>query len=321
MLRTSLAACLLILSGLPVSRSLDAAPVYAHDPVLVREGSFYYLFSTGQGIPVKRSRDLATWEFLPPVFSTRPAWVIKELPGATGDFWAPDLSFRGGTWFLYYSASSFGTNHSRIALATNATLDPSRPDFGWKDRGLVLASDPPDDWNAIDPALAIDDAGRWHLAFGSFWTGIKQVELDPSTGKPFVERPPLTPLAQRPGVANDPVEAPFVSAYGGFWYLWVSFDYCCRGVRSDYKIAVGRSRQITGPYVDREGRDMRDGGGTVVLQGYGDVHGPGHCSVFQDGERELLVHHAYDGKRGGVAVLQVRPIRWADDWPEIGDPL
>ena len=321
MLRSSLVVSAWILSALLLPRLAAATPVYAHDPVIVREGSYFYLFSTGQGIPVKRSRDLAAWEFLPPVFSTRPAWLLKDLPGATGDFWAPDLSFHDGTWYLYYSASSFGSNRSRIALATNSTLDPSRLDFKWVDRGLVIASDPPDDWNAIDPALAVDDAGRWHLAFGSFWTGIKQVDLDPSTGKPFVERPALTALAERPGVPNDPVEAPFVSAHGGYWYLWVSFDYCCRGVQSDYKIAVGRSRQVTGPYVDKEGRDMRDGGGTIVLQGYGNVRGPGHCSVLADGERELLVHHAYDGRRGGVAVLQVRPIRWDDDWPGVGEPL
>ena len=275
----------------------------------------------GREFPVKRSRDLVTWEFLPPVFSARPPWVVKEVPGSTGDFWAPDVSFHDGAWYMYYCASSFGSNHSRIALATNTTLDPSRPDFKWIDRGRVVASDPPDDWNAIDPALTVDEAGRWHLTFGSFWTGIKQVELDPMTGKPFVDRPPLVSLAQRPAVPDDPVEAPFISAHGGFWYLWVSFDYCCRGVRSDYKIAVGRSRRVTGPYLDRDGRDMREGGGSVVLQGYEDFHGPGNCSVLRDEEKEFLVHHAYDGKRGGVAVLQVRPIRWENDWPEIGEPL
>jgi arabinan endo-1,5-alpha-L-arabinosidase len=307
--------------GFMAPQALSATPVYAHDPVIAREGPFYYLFSTGQGIPVKRSRDLVTWEFLHPVFSARPSWLVEELPSATGDFWAPDVSFHGGTWYLYYCASSFGINRSRIAFATNTTLDPSRPDFKWIDHGGVIASDPGDDWNAIDPALTVDEAGKWHLTFGSFWTGIKQVDLDPGTGKPFAERPALSTLAQRPGVPNDPVEAPFISGHGGFWYLWVSFDYCCRGAQSDYKIAVGRSRQITGPYLDRDGREMREGGGTVVLQGYGDVHGPGHCSVLRDGEKDFLVHHAYDGRRGGVAVLQVRPLAWEDDWPVAGDPL
>jgi arabinan endo-1,5-alpha-L-arabinosidase len=312
------AVCVLCFAG---PQPLAAAPAYAHDPVIAREGSFYYLFSTGQGIPVSRSRDLLTWDFLPPVFLKRPAWLREEMPESAADFWAPDVSFHDGSWYLYYAASTFGRNRSRIALATNPTLDPSRADFTWTDRGSVIGSDTGDDWNAIDPALTVDEQGKWHLTFGSFWTGIKQVELDPSTGKPSTPRPPMVSLAQRPGVPNDPIEAPFISRHANFWYLWVSFDYCCRALQSDYKIAVGRSRAITGPYTDREGRDMREGGGTVVVQGEGDIHGPGHCAVLRDGDRELLVHHAYDGKRHGAAVLQLRPISWEDDWPIIGPPL
>jgi arabinan endo-1,5-alpha-L-arabinosidase len=286
MLKLGPAICLL---RLLVPRGLCATPVCAHDPVIVREFSFFYLFSTGQGILAKRSRDLVTWEFLPPVFSSRPAWAVKELPGSTADFWAPDVSFHDGTWYLYYCASSFGSNRSRIALATNSTLDPSRPDFKWIDRGMAIASDPPDDWNAFDPALTVDGAGRWHLTFGSFWTGIKQADLDPGTGKPFVERPPLALLSQRPGVPKQDRRGPLAADRGAV-------------PRQGWKRHAGRGRF---------GRPA----------GVRDVHGPGHCCVLRDGEKKLLVHCAYDGKRGGVADLHVRPIRWQNDWPEIGEPM
>ena len=102
----------------------------------------------------------------------------------------------------------------------------------------------------------------------------------------------------------------------------MSFDFCCRGIRSDYKIAVRRSPKITGPYADRDGKPMLDGGGTIVLQGSGNVHGPGHNAALHDGEKDWLVHHMYDGTRGGMAVLQVRPLSWGDDgWPVAGPPL
>jgi arabinan endo-1,5-alpha-L-arabinosidase len=311
----------LLILCLLAPRELSAAPAYAHDPFIAREGAYYYLFSTGAGIPVSRSRDLHEWQDLAPVFPSVPSW-LRGLKGFVGGYWAPEVSYHGGQWYLYYAASTFGRNESRIGLATTSTLDPGAAGFGWVDRGEVIASHPGDDWNAIDPSLAVDGAGRWYLTFGSFWTGIKQVELDPSTGKPAAAPPVLRSLARRaPDVPDDPIEAPFLSEHDGFWYLWVSIDYCCQRTLSTYKVAVGRSRDVTGPFVDEQGRDMRDGGGTVVLQSYGDVHGPGACSVLRDGERDLLVHHMYDGARGGLSVLQVRPIRWENGWPTIGDPL
>jgi arabinan endo-1,5-alpha-L-arabinosidase len=302
---------------------VNAAPAYAHDPVITKEGSYYYLFSTGQGIPVRRSQDLRSWESLPPVFPTSLPWASALVPGFAGDFWAPDISFHEGTWYLYYSVSTFGINRSCIGLATNTTLDRTRPEYKWIDRGVVIGSVPRrDDWNAIDPNLVTGDGGGWYLVFGSFWSGIKTVRLDPSTGKPAEAMPAILSLARRPGVLHDPIEAPFIQRRNAFYYLYVSFDYCCRGTRSDYKVAVGRSRQIEGPYVDQDGRSMLEGGGSIILHGSGDVHGPGHCSVLDVDGREVLVHHMYDGRRGGVAVLQLRPIAWtADDWPQVGPPM
>jgi len=318
-----LLAPLLGIAGLLFPVPATCSPAYAHDPQIIREGALYYLFSTGQGIPVHRSRDLAAWESIGPVFSTTPAWTRQEVPGFAGNMWAPSISRQGGTYYLYYSVSTFGSNASCIGLATNTTLDPSLSSFKWEDRGLVVSSKPGrDDWNAIDGGLAVDSGGGWHLTFGSFWTGIKQIALDPGSGKPLRDPPEVLSLARRPLTPDDAIEAPFVFARGGWYYLFVSFDHCCRGAQSDYKIAVGRSREISGPYVDTGGVPMLQGGGTIVLQGSGDLHGPGHCSVAEDEGRELLVHHAYDGKRGGVAILQIRPISWTDDgWPRVGEPI
>ena len=300
-----------------------APPAYAHDPSLIREGDYYYLFATGQGIPVQRSRNLKTWEDLPAVFRDMPEWMGKEVPGYGGNLWAPDISFHGGTYYLYYAVSTFGSNRSCIGLATNTTLDPRNSAFKWMDQGKVIESSPgKNNWNAIDPALSVEAEGKWYLTFGSFWEGIKMIAIDPGRGIALHDPPDIISLARRPGVEYDPIEAPFIYRRGDFFYLFVSFDFCCRGIQSDYKVAVGRSPAITGPYVDEKGTLMSEGGGSVVLESYDDVHGPGHCSVLQDGDRTLLVHHMYDGKRGGVAVLQVRPITWsADGWPEIGQPL
>ncbi len=313
-------ACML-LGAVPMT--LHAAPAYAHDPVMIREGEYLYLFATGQGITVQRTRDLKTWEYLSSVFSALPGWMAKEVPGFDGSLWAPDISLHGGIYYIYYSISTFGNNRSCIGLATNTTLDPQSPAFKWVDTGKVIDSTPGrDNWNAIDPALAVDAEGRWYLAFGSFWDGIKMIGIEPGRGKALRDPPEIISLARRPGVKDDPIEASYIYRHNDFYYLFVSFDFCCRGTRSTYKVAVGRSRLITGPYMDEKGIPMNEGGGSIVLAGYDDVHGPGHCSVLREGDRDLLVHHMYDGKRGGIAVLQLRPITWsADGWPEIGQPL
>jgi arabinan endo-1,5-alpha-L-arabinosidase len=302
---------------------VPALPTPAHDPAIIKEGDWYYLFTTGPGITVQRSRDLVTWLVVGQVFRDLPTWMYDEVPRFDGTIWAPDISFVKGRYLLFYAVSSFGSNQSVIGLATNATLDPKSPSFRWVDHGKVIGSLPgKDDWNAIDPNLAWDEAGRYYLVFGSFWDGIKMAAIDPDTGKLLQDPPELISLARRPGVTYDPIEAPFIFRHAGMYYLFVSFDFCCRGINSNYKIAVGRSSSITGPYADRDGKPMTEGGGTIVLHSYDDVHGPGHNAALHDGQHDWLVHHMYDGTRGGMAVLQVRPITWtADGWPTAGPPL
>ncbi len=303
--------------------SVQGAPPYVHDPCIIRQAKYYYLFSTAQGIAIKRSLDLLQWETMAPAFAVTPKWVYEEIPDFNGSLWAPDVSFVNGRYYLYYSASTFGKNRSCIGLAVNDTLDPTDPRYGWQDLGKVIESFPGRDfWNAIDPNLIVAADGRWHLSFGSFWGGIKMIEIDPETGKPFSDTPDLRTLAYRPGVPDDPIEAPFIIRKGAFYYLFVSFDFCCRGIRSTYKIAVGRSTRVTGPYTDRQGIDLAQGGGTVILEGSGDDHGPGHNAVLQEAGKDWFVYHAYDGNRGGLAVLRIRPLVWTEDgWPRVKEPL
>ena len=292
-----------------------------HDPCLIRQGDVYYLFSTGRGVPIKTSKDLLRWDDAGRVFPDGlPEWAGREVPRARS-VWAPDISFFEGEYHLYYSVSTFGSQRSCIGLATNKTLDASSENYRWIDRGEVVDSRPGrDDFNAIDPNLAIDETGSAWLSFGSFWGGIKMVKIDPKTGlRPAGDRE-VRALASRP--RPDAIEAPFLVRKGDWYYLFVSFDYCCRGARSDYNIVVGRSKEMGGPYQDRDGTPMTEGGGTPVLAGQGRVRGPGHNAVLLRPEGDLLVHHYYDADEGGMVKLQVRPLTWSDNgWPIAGEPL
>ncbi len=314
--------CTLLFSVFCVHRSSNADPPAVHDPVIIKQGEYYYLFSTSHGILIKRSRDLITWDYIGPALQPPPKWASEQVPKFDGNIWAPDISYVKGKYYLYYSISSFGENRSRIGLAVNKTLDPNDPNYAWEDRGPVVASEPHNDYNAIDPNLARDAEGRYWLSFGSFWSGIKLVEVDPATGAPLSNPPKLISLASRPGVQYNPIEAPFIIAKNGYYYLFVSFDFCCQGLQSTYKIAVGRAKKITGPYLDRDGKDMLAGGGTIVLKGSADYAAVGHNAVLQEGDKDWLVFHAYSVKLGGTAVLQIRPILWTNDgWPTAGKPL
>ena len=300
-----------------------------HDPVMIRQGGFYYVFHTSRrgGIDIKRSPDLLHWKVAGKVFEQLPAWMGKLVPGVRG-LWAPDISFHNGKYYLYYAGSRFGANDSFIGLATNATLDPADPKYQWIDEGLVLRSQSGrDDFNAIDPNAVYDEQGGMWLVFGSFFSGIKLLRLDAKTGKPAENPPKITTLAWRPA-APHAIEAPFIVKKNDFHYLFVSFDFCARGEKSDYNIRVGRSKKLTGPYLDREGREMKAGGGTIVLQSEGNVRGPGHCGLLMnDRGTDWLVHHFYDARvewrRGmkGLPTLQVRPIVWTKDgWPQAVAP-
>jgi arabinan endo-1,5-alpha-L-arabinosidase len=262
------------------------------------------------------------------VFTELPEWIRNESPG-TKELWAPDISYFDGVYHLYYAYSLFGKNTSGIALATNKALDPTSPDYKWVDQGLVLRSGLGDDFNAIDPNLVMDASGKTWLAFGSFWSGIKMRRIDRATGKLSVKDRHLYALASRERPADAPVgtpalppnweaiEAPFIIRHGDFYYLFVSWDLCCRGTKSTYRTMVGRSRSVTGPYVDATGRPMLDGGGTQVLVGNQRWLGPGGESLYVGRDQTIMVFHAYDVETGRPA-LQVSTVGWKNGWPKVG---
>ena len=316
--------------GRTASTGSTGAPadyVFVHDPSMAREGGTYYLFSTGDpagvigngNIQIRTSRDLRHWTYTGTVFAGKPAWITAAL-GSIPNLWAPDISYFGGLWHLYYAGSSFGSNNSVIGLATTPTLDPDSPRYHWTDDGQVFRSTTADDYNAIDPSLVTAASGTRWLVFGSYWSGIKLFQLDTSTGKPASASPTLYSLAQRP--APDALEGAGITYHDGYYYLFVSFDTCCAGISSTYRIMAGRSASVTGPYVDPGGTSMMNDGGMEVQGSDEGMIGPGSSSIFTGGSRPYLVYHYYDAFHGGDPWVQVRPLIWTSDgWPVTGAPL
>lgn len=298
-----------------------------HDPVMAFENGTYHLFATGQGIQHLTSHDRKTWHVSrQPLMTVMPQWTHDSVAGFRQHVWAPDVFKWHGRWWLAYSCSTFGKNNSAIGLLSA----PSLASAIWDDEGCVIASrEKRDNWNAIDPNFVVDDADKPWMVFGSFWDGIQLVPLDSTL---HVQRgcKPVT-IARRyaPGTQTkmvnptsrfagpDAIEAPFVFRHDGYYYLFVSWDYCCRGMKSNYRVAVGRSKAVSGPYVDREGRDMLYGGGTVIIEGdKKQFEATGHCAAYSFADGDVFICHGYSIAHGGASVLVQRKIEWdKDGWP------
>jgi arabinan endo-1,5-alpha-L-arabinosidase len=272
------------------------------------------------------STDLVTWKKEKSVFDAPPAWAVEAVAGFKGHIWAPDISFHNGEYYLYYSISAFGKNTSCIGLATNKSLNPVDKDFKWTDHGKVIESIPGRDlWNAIDPNLVVDYQERPWLTFGSFWSGMKLVRLNDNRREPALPQEWYT-VSKRPRdfrvedrePGEGAVEAPFIFKKNGLYYLFVSFDFCCRGANSNYKVMVGRADKITGPYRDKNGNRMDEGGGSLVVEGNKDWAGVGHNSVYNFDGQDYLVFHAYDVSDNGKPKLKIEKLNWDETgWPVI----
>lgn len=286
-----------------------------HDPsTIMRDGNRYWVFHTGRGGPSKFSTDLRHWTMGPKIFAEPPAWWREAVPENKGDLWAPDIIRLGQRFALYYSVSSFGKNTSAIGLATNVTLDPSRPDYKWRDEGIILQSSQTDDFNAIDPALIRDEKQQLWLSFGSFWSGIKLVELDAQSGKRLTGAPLYSIAAPPPG--TPAIEAPYLFRQGNYFYLFVNWGFCCRGINSTYEVRLGRSRTVTGPYLDKEGRDLNQGGGSLFLARQGRFIGPGHIGILPDNDTSWCSYHFYDENNEGRPALMIRRLFGGEQsWP------
>lgn len=300
----------------------DAQNPNVHDPVMAYENGKYYIFATGNGIQVMSSTDMKTWSPEKPVFDKAPQWATELIKGYWGHTWAPDIIYANGMWHLYYSCSTFGKNTSAIGLTVNKTLDPKSPDFKWEDRGLVISSEGgKNNWNAIDPNIIIDKKGTPWLNWGSFWDGIQLVKLQKDMQTPTSDK--SITISRRHDIrkskrGGNPVEAPFIIKRGKYFYLLVSFDYCCKGLQSNYKVAVGRSKKIEGPYKDKEGNLMEYGGGTIIAGPNEEYAGIGHCSAYEFNEKWYIVAHAYSKKHNGASKLYIKEMEFdKDGWPII----
>ena len=310
-----------------------------HDPVMAYEDSTYYLFATGMGIQQMTSKDRHSWTVLrEPVMTVIPQWAHDSVPGFTQHVWAPDIIRWRGRWWMAYSCSTFGRNGSAIGLLSARSL--SYPI--WNDEGCIVTSrEDRDNWNAIDPNFVIDDQDQPWLVWGSFWDGIQLARLDttmhiakgekPRTiarrynlnskdakaALPIIPNPPKNPTSDFAG--PNAIEAPFIFKHDGWYYLFVSWDYCCQGSKSNYRVAVGRSRTVDGPYLDRKGIDMRYGGGNHFLEGdKTNYEAAGHCAVYHLDNQDIFICHGYSVAQQGASVLIQRPIRWTEDnWPEL----
>jgi arabinan endo-1,5-alpha-L-arabinosidase len=272
---------------------------FIHDPSTIVEcNGKYYTFGTGGGGLI--SEDGWTWN----------GGGVRPGGGA-----APDAIKIGNRYLVVYGATGGGGGHKgAIFTMWNKTLDPKSPDFKYSEPVIVATSDGYEDNDAIDPGLMLDPTtGRLWLTYGTYFGFIRIVELDPKTGN----------LVK----GNKPVdiaivcEATVLIYRDGWYYLLATHGSCCDGANSTYNIVVGRSKKITGPYMDNVGRTMLEGGGKMVLASGGRLIGPGHFGhmVLSDGVEKMSCHYEADLDQGGRSVLGIRPLLWKDGWPVAGN--
>ncbi len=317
LLSVAVVTAALLLTSSPV-RAVDG-DVRLHDPsTIIQAGGKFYVYGTGNGLPAFVSDDGWTWR--------RAGQVMQAVPGGRpgpevvakggNNTWAPDIVRSGDRYFLYYSAP--GTQpKSAIGLLVGRTLDPASPDYKWEDAGPVVWSDGIEDCNAIDPGVFRDPAnGTLWLTYGSYFGYIRLVQLDPQTGKRLhAERKPFD-------IAINS-EASIMIFRDGWYYLLVTHGSCCAGASSSYNIRMGRSRKVTGPFLDNMGIDMLQGGGKLFAGASGRNIGPGHFGLLElgGGVEKFSLHYEAALDRGGVSVLDIRPLLWRDGWPVAGENL
>jgi hypothetical protein len=314
-------ACLLLLFG--GTCRLYASPpnlrgsLGIHDPsAIIKCGGRYYVFGTGQGISSKSSADKTYWVTGPNVFATSPAWTTSAVPGFTGDFWAPDITYFNGQYHLYYAVSTFGSQVSGIGLVTNPTLDPTDPAYLWTDQGEVVQSGSSVNYNAIDPCVTFDASSNLWMSFGSFWTGIKLIQLDPVTGMASSTNKTVYAIANDNAGSGDPIEASYLYHRGNYYYLFANWGSCCSGITSTYNIRVGRGTNVTGPFLDQNGINMNSSGGTLFLGTTGKFIAPGQVGIFSENGTDYFGYHYLDANNNGTPTFDLEPFSWTGDgWP------
>lgn len=282
--------------------------IYGNDPSALFDGNKLWIVSGGAGVEVRTTTDLANVQEATRIFAEAPSWVGDAVPDAQG-IWSPELAYFGGIYHLYYAVSTLGSSRSCIGHATTDRLDIASE---WLDSGPVVCTAASDDFNAIDPNVLQTPDGKIWLAFGSFSSGIKLVQLDAAGARTISE--PLS-VAARPDDGGA-LQAAALAQHGDFYYLFVSF-----GAGMSHRLMVGRANAVQGPYIDRTGRALLEGGGAPLLEPSSRFVGAGSNDVFPIGERSYNVFHAYDEADAGRAKLRLASLTWdTEGWPISGGP-
>lgn len=290
----------------------------AADPTVIRTDEGFYLYATQTNsywIPIYFSKDLVNWEFKRSAFrkATRPTEDV--LPGG-GAFWAPEIRYINGKYVLYFSWAKWGDGS--ISYTAVATSDSPVGDF-LNAKPLLITDDFGS--NCIDQFYYEEDSKKY-MFVGSF-NGIYVTELTDdglsvkrgADGKPVLKKQ----------VCGRAFEGTNIYKKGKYYYLFASINNCCpnNGMDSKYKVVVGRSENLLGPYVDRKGKDMLDNSWELVLEGDGETFfGPGHNSIIipDDAGTDWMIYHSYvkeNGAVGGRLGMLDRIVWSADGWPTI----
>ncbi|KAF8990502.1 glycoside hydrolase family 43 protein [Cyathus striatus] len=265
----------------------------------------YFVFSTAQGISIRTSPNLVNWTLIGTVWSegANPNWTDPYTQTSNGSLWSPDCTYLNGEFILYYSASTVGSQNSAIFLAKSETGLPG----SWVNHGLVTSTSSANDYNVCSIFTYLGK--EWFLSFGNFWTGIKLVSLDPLTG--LLRDRTMTSLAERSMNAGN-IGASVIFGFGGYFYLFTSWDNCCQGLSSTYNIRVGRGTNVMGPYVDQDNVDLYAGGGTLVLSSHENIIGSGGQDLLLINGKPILVYHYYTPTG---SYLGINNLDFSSGWP------
>lgn len=298
-----------------------------HDPSIVRFEDGYALMTTNNHLQLWTSENAYDWFDHGRTLKSVPSWLTQYAPGME-DVWAPDIYYANGEYRVYYCGSEFGKRNSAIGYTSSKSIMPGTAGYGWQDHGHVFhTKDGFDKYNAIDADLVRTKEGELWMAFGSFGLGIQLIKLDEKTGYQANDDKTVYNIARRTSKASGGAEeGPSLIEHNGQYFLFTAWDYCCHQgpeiEQTTYKTAYGRADQITGPYEDRAGYSMLNGGGTLLLERYGRYVGPGGGEAFQDLNRVRFVHHYYDNAGDKYNHIHIRDIVFTDDnWAEMGQPF
>ncbi|MFD2037467.1 arabinan endo-1,5-alpha-L-arabinosidase [Belliella marina] len=284
-----------------------------HDPVMIKQGDTYYVFSTGRGVSIKTSKDMIHWKNAGQVFDSLalPAWHKKDIPEQDGHLWAPDIHYRDGKYHLYYSVSAWMNYDSSIGYANNTTLNPNDPNYKWIDEGQVISfKNGGEGVNVIDPNVFVTEDGEVWLLYGSYTTGLRMVALNKENGQLQSNPPEITKLTTSLG------EGVFVIKGPEYYYIFASRGICCSGSESTYQIVVGRSEKLEGPYLNKEGESWLENNYSVFLAGDEEEPGRGHNGFFSEGDTTYIVYHAYTISEDGKSLLNIRKLYIdEEEWP------